>query len=88
MVYSSQDDYSSITSNSNKEVDLEKANEKIQYLDQNLHREMLNSEEQRSQISILKNELERKLNDNGFMNFFKTANSSHNLSHIDIYMEL
>ncbi|KAL4449086.1 hypothetical protein ABPG74_021078 [Tetrahymena malaccensis] len=84
----SQDEYHSITSNSNRETDLEKANEKILYLEQNLHKEMLNSEEQRSQISILKNELERKLSEYGFMNFFKTGNSSQNLSHIDIYMEL
>lgn len=26
--------------------------------------------------------------DSGFMNFFKTANSAPNLSHIDIYLEL
>lgn len=38
---------------------------------------------------MLKKELERKLVDNGFMNFFKTQNSSNsNMSHIDIYIEL
>ncbi|EAS00466.2 hypothetical protein TTHERM_01295290 (macronuclear) [Tetrahymena thermophila SB210] len=86
--FSQEEQYHSITSNSNRETDLEKANEKILYLEQNLHKEMLNSEEQRTQISILKNELERKLSEYGFMNFFKTGNSSQNLSHIDIYMEL
>lgn len=82
------DQYSSVTSISMKETDLEKANERIRYLDMNLRREMLNSEEQRSAMSILKQELERKLHEFGFMNFFKTNNTSPNLSHIDIYMEL
>lgn len=71
-----------------KETDLEKANERIRYLDTNLRRELINSEEQRSAIGVLKQELERKLHEFGFMNFFKTSNSSSNLSHIDIYMEL
>jgi hypothetical protein len=37
---------------------------------------------------MLKNELERKMIDNGFLGFFKTQNTSNNLSHIDIYLEL
>lgn len=39
-------------------------------------------------IDMLKQELERKIIDNGFMSFFKTGNSSQNLSHLDIYVEL
>lgn len=82
--------FSSVTSVSHhhKETDLHKANEKIKYLEHNLRTEMLNSEEQRSLLAILKQELERKLHEFGFMNFFKTSNSAVSLSHIDIYMEL
>ena len=49
---------------------------------------MLNSEEKRAQIEILRRELEKKLIDGGFMNFFLSNNSSENLSHIDIFLEM
>jgi hypothetical protein len=49
---------------------------------------MINNEEQRSFIDILKKELEMKIINFGFLNFFKTTNSSQDMSHIDIYIEL
>ena len=57
-------------------------------LEESLRTEMMNSEEQRTYIEILKIELEKKMIDNGFLNFFKTQNTAPGMSHIDIYLEL
>lgn len=57
-------------------------------LEQSLRNEMLNSEEQRTYLQIVKQELERKLEEAGYMEFFKTQNSASSMKHIDIYVEL
>lgn len=41
----------------------------------------------REKIERLELELRRRLCDNGFLSFFKTANSSQ-MSHLDIYLKL